>query len=367
MTAFVRLIASPSSACVIVPSGFGIACVRPSLLAFRACGQRATMGLDLGTARSGMATTGTLVQNSKTLQEALLPRVRTLTPSASPMHHWGAEVRRARTAAGMSQTELASLVPCDVSTVSRVEAGLSLPDEAFASACDTAFPGMGGWFTRFFADSQGWTEPFPPWFRNWVEEIERKAIMLRSWQPVLIPGLLQTEDYARAVLSSARRDSSGDVDAKVAGRIARQDILSRDDPADLRVVVYESVLQRQVGTPGTMRGQFAHLARMARRHNVTVQVIPESAGAYSGFAGAFTVATLADDRQIAHLETAARGMTVTDSDLVAQSAQMFDDLRDEALSRGASLVLIEEMERRWTQTGTAGGSPATPTRTAGTA
>jgi ribosome-binding protein aMBF1 (putative translation factor) len=77
-----------------------------------------------------------------------MPRVRTLTPGASPTHHFGSEVRRARDAAGMSQSELGALVPCDKSAVSRVEAGLTSPDEAFARACDAAFPQMGGWFMR---------------------------------------------------------------------------------------------------------------------------------------------------------------------------------------------------------------------------
>jgi transcriptional regulator with XRE-family HTH domain len=75
-----------------------------------------------------------------------MPRVRTLTPGASPAHFFGSEVRRAREAAGMSQAELGALVPCDKSVVSRIEAGLTQPDESFARACDTAFPHLDGFF-----------------------------------------------------------------------------------------------------------------------------------------------------------------------------------------------------------------------------
>lgn len=78
------------------------------------------------------------------------------------MHFFGAEVRRVREAAGMSGAELGALVPCDKATVSRVENGLTVPDEAFPIACDAAFPQMGGWFTRFYNDSQVWGEAFPP-------------------------------------------------------------------------------------------------------------------------------------------------------------------------------------------------------------
>jgi ribosome-binding protein aMBF1 (putative translation factor) len=71
----------------------------------------------------------------------------------------GSEVRRA--AAGMTQADLGALVPCDNSTVSRVEASILAPDEAFALACDTAFPHVGGWFTRFYRECNGWSAPFP--------------------------------------------------------------------------------------------------------------------------------------------------------------------------------------------------------------
>ena len=91
-----------------------------------------------------------------------MPRVRTLTPGASPMHHFGSEVRRAREAADMTQSELGDLVPCDKATISRTEAGLTSPDEAFARACDAAFPAMNGWFTRFWKDAQTWGAAFPP-------------------------------------------------------------------------------------------------------------------------------------------------------------------------------------------------------------
>ena len=124
-----------------------------------------------------------------------MTRLRALTPSASPMHFFGAEVRRAREAAGMSGAELGALVPCDKATVSRVENGLTVPDEAFPIACDAAFPQMGGWFTRFYNDSQVWGEAFPLAFREFADH-EKEATALRWWEHSLVPGLLQTEDQA---------------------------------------------------------------------------------------------------------------------------------------------------------------------------
>ena len=136
-----------------------------------------------------------------------MPRIRTLTPGASPMHFFGSEVRRAREAAGMTQADLGALVPCDNSTVSRVEAGILAPDEAFALACDNAFPHVGGWFTRFYRECNGWSAPFPSWFEDWLKA-EQEATTLRIWQPIIIPGLLQTPEYARTLFLAGQDDTS---------------------------------------------------------------------------------------------------------------------------------------------------------------
>ena len=153
-----------------------------------------------------------------------MPRLRTLTPSASPGHFFGSEVRRAREAAGMSQTELGDLVPCDKATVSRIEAGLTQPDDAFARACDAAFPRLDGWFTRFHAGSRTWGEAFPPAFRPFAA-CEAEAVALRWFEHSLVPGLLQTEDYARAVLEAHPNTTKAQVDDRLSARMARQAVL----------------------------------------------------------------------------------------------------------------------------------------------
>src|SRR5581483_3046471 len=100
----------------------------------------------------------------------------------------------------MTQAELGALVPCDNSTVSRIEAGILEPDDAFAEACDRAFSHLGGWFTRFCRDSRGWDGPYPPWFEDWLAA-EQAAVALRIWQPLIVHGLLQTAGYARALFA----------------------------------------------------------------------------------------------------------------------------------------------------------------------
>jgi transcriptional regulator with XRE-family HTH domain len=296
-----------------------------------------------------------------------MPRLRTLDPGASPLHFFGAEVRHARSAAGMSQAELGALAHCDGSVVSRIEAGTAEPPAGFPEACDAAFPERGGFFTRFWRDHQGWGGPYPPWFLDWLG-IEREATVLRMWEPMLIPGLLQAEGYARAIFSSWRQDSGGTVEAKVAARLARQQIFTRQDPPVLWVLIDELVLDRRVGDAAVMAAQLGHLAEMAARPHVTIQVVPEQAGAYAGLTAGITIATDRDGKPAAHLDTGIQGMTVAEPALVARAANLFDTLRAEALPRAASLELITEAMNRWTaQASAAGVPPATPARTAVTA
>jgi transcriptional regulator with XRE-family HTH domain len=158
-----------------------------------------------------------------------MPRVRTLTPGASPMHFFGSEARRARESAGMSQTELGELVPCDKSAVSRVEAGLVHPDESFARACDVAFPHLNGFFLRFWRDCQTWGAAFPEAFREFAA-YEAEAITLWTSQHSLVPGIFQTEGYARAVLERHPNVTGDQVSDRVAARLARQSVLENDKP-----------------------------------------------------------------------------------------------------------------------------------------
>jgi hypothetical protein len=134
------------------------------------------------------------------------------------------------------------------------------------------------------------------------------------------------------------------------------------------VLLDESVLTRRIGSPETMVGQIDHLAMMGTRPNITIQVVPEAAGAYAGLSGAFSVATVPGESEVAYLDTAVQGMTVRDPALVARTALMFDDLRDEAFPRPGSLRLISEAVERWESlTAPAGASRATAAPTAETA
>ena len=123
-------------------------------------------------------------------------RERELDPGASPAAFFGNEVREARTRAKMSQAALGTATGYDATYVSKVETGAIVPDEVFVNALDQVFPHMNGWFARFWSNSRKWEGQYPAWFKDWIEA-ELHARMIRWWEPLLIPGLLQTADYAR--------------------------------------------------------------------------------------------------------------------------------------------------------------------------
>ena len=189
-----------------------------------------------------------------------MSRPRTLTPSASPMHFFGSEVRRAREAAGMSQAELGDLVPCDKSTVSRVEANLTMPDEAFAVACDAAFPQAGGFFTRFFSAHQNWTaaSAFPPAFRDFVLD-EAEATACSSSSTRLCRDSSRPRTMPARCCTRHPASPSGRSSERLSARLARQAVLTRDDPPPpfLWAVLDEAALHRDVGGAKVMHDALA--------------------------------------------------------------------------------------------------------------
>lgn len=255
----------------------------------------------------------------------------------------GEELRDARLAAGyVSQEQFARELGFDRTVVVKAETGARPPSEELAGKIAGMFPDLcNGLYVRLSAIARKSNGPIPGWFADWVD-IENRASVIRWWEPMLIPGLLQTEDYARAVLSSWRRDTGDEVDAKLAIRLGRQSVLAC---ADFRVLIDESVLHRCIGAPEVMARQLEHLLVMGARSNVTIQVVPGAADAYAGLSGAFAVAEIPGEADAAYLETGIQGLTVRDPALVGKAARMFDDLRDEALSRPRSMELIAEVEK----------------------
>jgi transcriptional regulator with XRE-family HTH domain len=270
----------------------------------------------------------------------------------SPLRVFGAMLRHYRTQAGMTQDQLGGAAYCSGDLVGKVENGERTPTREFTTACD-AVPELrtGGALSvlREQLRDNLRERAYPAWFDRWPEA-EEQALALRSYEPLLIPGLLQTEDYARAVLRGAQADASDDqIEQQVAARLQRQDILARDKPPHLWVVIDEGVLHRTIGDAKTMHDQLGHLARTSGRPKVSVQVIPFEAGERAGLLGAFMIADHDGAGSIVYLETATTGQVVEAPSVVSDAALTFDTLRSEALPRGASQDLIMKVaEEKWT-------------------
>jgi hypothetical protein len=164
--------------------------------------------------------------------------------------------------------------------------------------------------------------------RHSAASMSRSCCVMRS--NIRVDGWIRGFGGWRIASWQARtQEENGDaVEVNVAARTGRQHILDGEGAPDLRVLLDESVLYREIGSAAVMHGQLEHMPGTARRPNVPVQLVPAAARAYLGLAGAFSIATLADGSQAAHLETGIQGMTVIDAKLVSQAAQMFDDPRD---------------------------------------
>jgi transcriptional regulator with XRE-family HTH domain len=276
-----------------------------------------------------------------------MPLIRELDPSAGPLEFFGAEVRRWRTAAGLSQEQLGQRVGYSGAQVGKVETGERAPSQDFAQHCDQALPAAGGLFMRIHALARRWDGGYPSWFAGWLEA-ERRATSLRWWEPLLIPGLVQTADYARAILAAGPDTTEDQLDQLVSARIERQGILDRAKPPELWAVLDEAVLHRLIGSRKIMYDQLLHLADMSCHPGITVQVVPAAVGAHAGLLGAFIVAGFAGAPSILYAETAVEGQTAEKSALVSKTALAFDRLRADALPRGASRDLIGKVaEERW--------------------
>jgi hypothetical protein len=187
-------------------------------------------------------------------------------------------------------------------------------------------------------------ERAPEYMDRW-REIEGQASLVRSYHPLLIPGLLQTPEYARAILLSSGRRVD-DVDKRVDMRMRRQEIIAPETDIMLVAVIDEGALYRPVGGQETMHDQLRRLLEMARQPNVQINVVPAGVGEYAGLAGNFDIATM-DGRAFAYVDDAFSGDVLEHPDHVATMEQVWEVLRDKALPAEQSIEPIAKAMERW--------------------
>lgn len=188
----------------------------------------------------------------------------------------------------------------------------------------------------------------PSWLTLYAS-LEQTATHLWSWQPVTLHALLQTAAYAEAVEQVGPRTMSADAIARrVELRLARQAVLSRhDDPLHLAVVLDESVMHRVTGSPAVMAAQLAHLAELAQRPNIDINVLPLSAGVHSAGTGAFTFLDSTTAGRVVCLIDRVGIRYVEDSSTTATYEELFAHLKDRSLDGDTTVALINDSKERY--------------------
>lgn len=262
---------------------------------------------------------------------------------------FGAMLRRYRMRAGLTQVELGAKVHLSGDMISKIEKGERAASPDLRARLD-AVPELAtdGALARP-PEKLGegmYLLAVPPWYVDFAAK-QMEAANLRCYELSVVPGLLQTEAYAYAIFRTRFNLTEDEIDELVTARLKRQETLTRKPPPGLWVIVDEGVLHRPVGGRHVMLEQIALLIEAAQRPNVVLQVIPASVGAHEGLAGSFHIADFDDAPSVGHMQAATRGYTVDNQKDIAALELTWNMVRTEALPRGASLALLEDIAKSW--------------------
>lgn len=246
-----------------------------------------------------------------------------LDPTAGPLALFGSELRRFRTDRGLTIEQLAERVSFSASLLGSVERAARRPSRDFAERCEREL-GLSGELLKLWPLIM--KEINPQWFRPWTK-VEQEARTLRTWEPLLIPGLLQTANYARAVLSGEPGVNEAQVNEALEARLQRQALFKRPTPPIFAALIDEGVLHRPIGGPHVMREQLQHLLTMMANPRITVQVIPLDVGATTGLLGAFMIAQVPGASDTAYIETTTHGQVTDRSDDIEAISLRYDTIR----------------------------------------
>jgi transcriptional regulator with XRE-family HTH domain len=272
-------------------------------------------------------------------------------PPTVRLRRLAAELRRLRADSGLSREQVEEQTGVNEGTLYRLETARARPQRRTLVALLDLY-GINGQLRKDLidiaktADGQGWLRPYhselPEEYAAYIS-FEAEARAVRNYESLFIPGLLQTESYARSVIiGTLPMASQADVEARVQARIERQELLRSTEPLELWAIVDEAALRRVVGDPNVMREQLRHLIDAADQPNVTFQVITFGAGAHPGMPGSFVYMEFGEptDPELVYVDTLAGDLFLeADADVRRYSA-MFNHLRASALSPGDTKDMI---------------------------
>jgi transcriptional regulator with XRE-family HTH domain len=256
------------------------------------------------------------------------------------MRMWGSLHKGYRQAAGLSPEDVAKFVGYSASLVVSIERGVRMPSETYVVKSDEV-TGANGVLIRAaeFLSRQR----FPVWFADYATEEER-ARSVFSYDTHVVNGLLQTEEYARALFTHRIPALDPDeIDSRVEGRIQRKALLSRKPVCTLSFVIEEPVLRRQVCGAAAMKRQLEHIIQVSGQRNVSVQVMPATYGEHAGVSGAIQLLETPDHKWLAYLETQDVGNLLEDRDRVSVMQERYSMIRSQALNMRDSVDFIKQM------------------------
>jgi transcriptional regulator with XRE-family HTH domain len=272
-----------------------------------------------------------------------MPAPKELDPTAGPTARFGAELRKYRYAAKLTQEQLAGRIGYSKSRIGNVERGDENPTRELIELCEKAL-GLEGALLAYWPAISG--HRMPDWFRQWPP-IERKADQLITWAPLIVPGLVQTEEYARAIFEGEPHKSPQQVEELVNARIERQSIFDRPTPPKFLAVVDEGILYRPVGDDFVTRRQLEHLITLAENKWFTVQLLPYAARCTAVLVGS---ALLAQENGVpiaAYVESAVHGRVVDSTSDIKRLVDRIELIRSAALPSYLSVQRIKERVAAW--------------------
>ncbi|WP_158632270.1 helix-turn-helix transcriptional regulator [Micromonospora sp. Llam0] len=279
-----------------------------------------------------------------------MPRFAPATPRSRRL---GRDLRKLREAKGLTGEEVAKSVRCSSSRISRIESGEIKPRAGDVMELLVAYgvpldaePGSSLLAQARDLREDGWWQRVGGKYATYIA-YETEAVELKNYEPTLVPGLLQTERYAREVNIIGREVDPDTVNQRVTTRMTRQEVLHRQPtPLRLHAVLSEAALRTEVGGPDVLRDQLAHLVTLNELPNVTIQVLRFEAGAHLADSSGFALLSFErDDPPLGYIETLAGELFLESTRDLARISAAYDNLRMLAMSPAESVKLIKELSK----------------------
>ncbi|WP_327666852.1 helix-turn-helix domain-containing protein [Streptomyces sp. NBC_00485] len=253
---------------------------------------------------------------------------------------FGRQLKLFRERAGMDRAKLGSLTGYSASTIASFEQARRIPPPKFIDQADEVL-GAGGVLSA--SKEEVARAQYPAFFRD-AAKLEAEAVVLHVYATQAVPGLLQAEEYGRAVFAMWRPQLDEEVvEQRLTARLARQEIFSRRPAPHLSFVIEEAVLLRPLGGEAVWRGQLEHLMLIAEKRNVEIQMMPLSRQEHAGLAGPFTLMEMKDGRRIAYAEVQGDSRVHTERQRVRELERTYGTLRAQAHTPAESRALIEKL------------------------